>query len=850
MAAVDAARKRREEAEARRVREQLAQGVEKERQQLQQLLENRENMSEAEFVERRGVLEETVRAKEELQRTADRAEETEAKQRALESKMAKKKNKKSELMKKRREMENKMKEEEAKLNELTTTAKEKVRAQLMTEEAKKDAVQHMEKQAQELVARREELEQEIAVKEAEKQEQMSVLEQKMEMEAQELTKLSQEARDKLAAKMKAEADAIAEMARKQHFEAEAHSELVCKKKKELEAKMVQEEQELAELSRQARKRVEEKMQAEAAAIAQMEREAQEMAAKRSALEEQQRQWQAYEASGDKGYSEEYQEEQVPPRHSGEGGVRFLQSSKSLYDLIATEGANGDNLPTRIEEGEGEDEEAIASAQEVQAEDLNGLCAKCIANRGELQVPHFAAAMGHLECLHKLHEQAASCLTHFDQAGRNPLFYACANGHTECAEFLLQHTDMSCGTADASHDTPLHAAAAAGSAECVQLLLQQGNVDVEARNAMGMTAAHLGKTREVLEVLLAFGSSVNNVDKDQRTPLFLACATGRVEIAEFLCDLLDCNGEDLSHLDKRGDSPLHAAACNGNTACLVLLLQYGVQPDQRNKKGLRPIDLAARRGHAAAEKVLLEYHLHHTISDSYFDSVLFLATLEGHKKCKEVLTDTGDSYEIVKPAQAATLEKTGSMWSLRRGRSVRLQQYGDWIAYEDQNVSSVFWYNHVTQTTQWQKPEEVVAAQQEEMKAQASKFQNLAGQSMRLKREGEWITYSMEGKHFYYNDSTHEFQWERPAELAALPGHEGGGEGAGSGARSSGWEAYKDPNTGLVFWYHQETGASQWEPPEGVDIEGQGEEEQAHSGSYHPDIGDNVHEVTTLDDLGL
>jgi ankyrin repeat protein len=55
-------------------------------------------------------------------------------------------------------------------------------------------------------------------------------------------------------------------------------------------------------------------------------------------------------------------------------------------------------------------------------------------------------------------------------------------------------------------------------------------------------------------------------------------------------------------DNRGDTPLHAAACNGATACLLLLLQYGCAPDVRNKRNLRPIDLAAKRGHAAAEKV--------------------------------------------------------------------------------------------------------------------------------------------------------------------------------------------------------------------------------------------------------
>ena len=59
----------------------------------------------------------------------------------------------------------------------------------------------------------------------------------------------------------------------------------------------------------------------------------------------------------------------------------------------------------------------------------------------------------------------------------------------------------------------------------------------------------------------------------------------------------------------------------------------------------------------------------------------------------------ETYEIVQKASAPgsapiakkEIERIGSMWSLRKGRSVRLQQWGTWICYEDQNVGSTFWY---------------------------------------------------------------------------------------------------------------------------------------------------------------
>ena len=73
-----------------------------------------------------------------------------------------------------------------------------------------------------------------------------------------------------------------------------------------------------------------------------------------------------------------------------------------------------------------------------------------------------------------------------------------------------------------------------------------------------------------------------------------------------------NDSFMRAADQRGDSPLHAAACNGALACLRMLLEYGVEPDVMNKAGLRPIDLAVRRNHEDCEKLLSEYHLHHNL----------------------------------------------------------------------------------------------------------------------------------------------------------------------------------------------------------------------------------------------
>lgn len=132
----------------------------------------------------------------------------------------------------------------------------------------------------------------------------------------------------------------------------------------------------------------------------------------------------------------------------------------------------------------------------------------------------------------------------------------------------------------------------------------------------------------------YKADIEALDCHQRTPLFIACAMNREGCAEYLIECLDhadhsaaVTAEDkLLRKDRRGDTPLHAAACNGAIECLLLLLQHGIDPRLKNLTGLKAIDLAVRNRHKKCKDILAEYHLHYCTS-SEFDSVLFLATLE-------------------------------------------------------------------------------------------------------------------------------------------------------------------------------------------------------------------------------
>lgn len=128
--------------------------------------------------------------------------------------------------------------------------------------------------------------------------------------------------------------------------------------------------------------------------------------------------------------------------------------------------------------------------------------------------------------------------------------------------------------------------------------------------------------------------------------------------------------------------------------------------------------------------------------------------------------------------------------------------------------------------------------------------------MRLKREGDWIEYTLpDGNVFYYNDKNNEFQWERPHQLSSIMVSEEWAEEEGlkdsttATATSGDWAAFEDPSTGLVFWYNQVTGESQWEPPEdlGAAVEAQGGKAGRIDGDLMA-LEEEVREITCVDDL--
>lgn len=138
-----------------------------------------------------------------------------------------------------------------------------------------------------------------------------------------------------------------------------------------------------------------------------------------------------------------------------------------------------------------------------------------------------------------------------------------------------------------------------SFQCISFWKLHGNDLFQSYDADNRSCAHLAALAGDVDTLIFFVSQESAlqalVDKDRRTPLFLAVQEQHTDAVTLLLQ----KGSDRSHQDMFGMIPLHLAVDLGHFEIVKLLArrndgEASESLNVRNKKGLRPVDLAERR----------------------------------------------------------------------------------------------------------------------------------------------------------------------------------------------------------------------------------------------------------------
>ena len=134
-----------------------------------------------------------------------------------------------------------------------------------------------------------------------------------------------------------------------------------------------------------------------------------------------------------------------------------------------------------------------------------------------------------------------------------------------------------------------------------------------------------------------GLNLNVRNRNDETPLYMACHEGFKDIAEYLID----NGADIWVKSKIGDSGcLHAASKRGHVEVIRLLLQKGF--DINSKEGYfgeTPFLKASRFGQPKAIKVLLQNGANIRDVDKFSNSALHTIAADDSEMLAPFLVET-------------------------------------------------------------------------------------------------------------------------------------------------------------------------------------------------------------------
>jgi hypothetical protein len=134
---------------------------------------------------------------------------------------------------------------------------------------------------------------------------------------------------------------------------------------------------------------------------------------------------------------------------------------------------------------------------------------------------------------------------------------------------------------------------------------------------------------------------------------------------------------------------------------------------------------------------------------------------------------------------------------------------DWAEHSDPATGKMFYYNLKTKESSWTKPAELmkppIVAPAYGLSGPVGGSVTAAPGALPGALPAGWTqnTDPATGKTFYYNATTKESKWERPAPAPAV---------LGVGALPPDWTQNTDPTTGKTFYYNAKTQESKWERP--------------------------------------
>ncbi|XP_050791943.1 ankyrin repeat domain-containing protein 7 isoform X10 [Gopherus flavomarginatus] len=184
---------------------------------------------------------------------------------------------------------------------------------------------------------------------------------------------------------------------------------------------------------------------------------------------------------------------------------------------------------------------------------------------------------------------------------------------------------------------------------------------------------LGRLQQLLKK-----HDINQLDKENRTPLHLACANGHSDIVNYLVD----NKCKLNLCDNDNRSPLMKAVQCQQEKCATMLLEHGADPNLVDVNSNTALHLAAQTANISLVVQLLEYNAHIDSQNKEGYTPLTIAITENHQEMVEFLLRKGADVHARDKSKRTPLMIAASGGELSLIKV--LLQYGADVSHKDIN----------------------------------------------------------------------------------------------------------------------------------------------------------------------
>ncbi|XP_043405946.1 ankyrin repeat domain-containing protein 26 isoform X6 [Chelonia mydas] len=184
---------------------------------------------------------------------------------------------------------------------------------------------------------------------------------------------------------------------------------------------------------------------------------------------------------------------------------------------------------------------------------------------------------------------------------------------------------------------------------------------------------LGKLQQLLKK-----NDINQLDKENRTPLHLACANGHSDVVTYLVD----NKCKLNLCDNDNRSPLMKAVQCQQEKCATMLLEHGADPNLVDVNSSTALHLAAQTANISLAVLLLEYNAHIEAQNKEGYTPLTIAITENHQEMVEFLLRKGADVHARDKSKRTPLMIAASGGELSLIKV--LLQYGADVSHKDIN----------------------------------------------------------------------------------------------------------------------------------------------------------------------